>query len=415
LPFPCFSRCIRCWKRLSELRERAGFCYDISMLDVLTLRPIAFGMDVSDSSLKLVQLRRCGRELDIASFGEELLSPGIVDKGEIKDEKALAKAMHQFLSRVKGERLKTDRVVASLPEEKAFLKVIQLPKMTVEELAKVISFEAENHIPFSAKECYLDFELIDPVVNHLDHLDVLLVACPRQVVDSYLRVFKMAGLKPMALETESLAISRSLVKNWLSSVPVLLIDLGSVRTSLVIFSGRSIRFTSSLPFSSAQITQTLAGGLQLSWEQAEKFKTDYGLVGQPEVKLQEKTGDSEPEREIFGDSQVLRILSPLLSDWVSEIRNFLDFYYSHAGHEHLPLTGSEVRRIILSGGGANLKGLDRFLSKELNLPVVLGNPWVNILADPSLRVPEDYLRRSLSYATVLGLALRGVLSDVNFS
>jgi Tfp pilus assembly PilM family ATPase len=81
----------------------------------------------------------------------------------------------------------------------------------------------------------------------------------------------------------------------------------------------------------------------------------------------------------------------------------------------LSLAGSEARRIILSGGGANLKGLDQFLSKELNLPVVLGNPWVNILADPNTRVPEGYLRRSLSYATVLGLALRGVLSDSDFS
>lgn len=379
------------------------------MLDFLTLKPTAFGLDISDLSLKIVNLKRKTNELDLASFGDAPIPEGIISGGEIKDEEALAKIIRDALLRVRGEKISGDEVIISLPEEKAFLKVIQLPKMTIEELAGVVPFEAENHIPFPAEECYLDFEPITPIVDHLDHVDVLLVACPRKIVDSYLRTLQIADLKPIAFEVESLSISRALIKNWVSPTPILLIDWGTTKTSLVIFSGRSIRFTSSLLFSSVQITQALADGLKITPEEAEKIKTEYGLESKTKIQLKEKTGDFELEREVLEDHRILRVLSPLLLSWVGEIRNFLDFYYSHSSHEHLSSRANEVRKIILSGGGANLKGLDRFLAKELGIPVVLGNPWVNILPEPRLRVPEDYLRRSLSYTTALGLALRGVL------
>ena len=237
------------------------------------------------------------------------------------------------------------------------------------------------------------------------------MAAPQNIVNSYTRVIRLAGLNPDAFEVESLSISRALIKNLITVNQILLIDFGATRTVLIVFSGRSIRFTSLLSFSSEKLTQDLASGLKISIIEAEKIKIDYGLESKIKVQLQEKTGDFNLEKEITEDEKILNVLDSSLSQLVLEIKDFLDFYYSHRGHEHLPPTRDEIKRILISGGGANLKGFDRYLAKKLGISTIIGNPWTNILSEPENRIPEEYLRRSLSYTKTLGLALRGVLSE----
>ena len=379
--------------------------------DFLNLKMTAFGLDISDFSLKLIKLKRRAKEFDLASFGEAAIPKGIFEAGEIKDESSLIKIIRQAISEVKGEKLKTNEVVCSLSEEKSFLRVMQLPKMGPEELEKSICFEAENHIPIPLQEAYFGYEVIEPLVDHLDHCDILVAAAPRKIIDGYARVLRAVGLAPIAFETESLSISRALVNNWLTVNPILLIDLGATKTTLMIFSGRSLKFITILPISSVQLTQALASGLGVTMEEAEQIKISYGLGNKTKVQITGKSVDNGFGKEILEDRKVYDILSLALSDMVSEIKNLLDFYYSHASHEHLPPGRLEVKRILLSGGGANLIGLDKFLSKELSVSVSLGNPWVNILSDPYNRVPENYLYKSMAYTNVLGLSLRGILGE----
>ena len=381
------------------------------MRDFLTLKQTAFGLDISDSSVKIAKLKRRGKDFDLACFGEELIPKGIIEDGEIKDEQALVTIIKKTLAKVKGEKLKTREVIVSLPDEKTFLRVIQMPKMAPEELAKAILFEAENHIPIPLKDSYFDFEAVDPIVDHLDHCDVLIVAAPQNIVNSYIRAIKLAGLNPYALEIESLSISRALIKNLITVNPVLLIDFGATRTALIVFSGRSIRFTSLLSFASEKLTQDLASGLEINTIEAEKIKTDYGLESKIKVQFQEKTGDFNLEKEITENEKILNVLDSSLSQLVSEIKNFLDFYYSHRNHEHLPPTRNEIKKILISGDGANLKGFDHYLAKKLGISTITGNPWTNILSEPQDRISEEYLKRSLSHAKIFGLALRGALPE----
>jgi len=381
------------------------------MLKFLTLKQEAFGMDISDFSIKLAKLKRHKQEFDLACFGEQSLPKGLIESGLVKNEQGLAEIIRWAVKNVKGEKMKTKQVVCCLPEEKSFLRIIQLPKMTPQELAKVVPFEAENYIPIPLKDCYLDFEVIEPLVNHLDHFDVLLAAIPQPVLDPYLRSLKLAGLRPCAFEPESLAITRALIKNMITVNPIMIIDLGATRTNLIIFSGRAVRFVKSLNFSADQLTRDLAEKLKIPLEKAEKLKLEYGLIGKTKILLKETTGDSELDKQVVYDREFLQILIPTLEQFALEVRNFLDFYYTHASHEHSSPTRYEVKKIILSGGGSIVKGLDEYLSQNLNISVVFGNPWVNILEDPKNRVPDSYLKKALSYTNALGLALRGVISD----
>ena len=362
------------------------------MIEFLSLKPKSFGLDFSDLSLRIAKLRKKGRFLSLSSWGEMKIKPGLIEEGEVKDEDRLAENIKKSLNEVKGEKLKTKNVIASLSEEKAFLQVIQMPRMEEGELKTALPFEAENYVPLPIEKVYLDFQIVPPVQDHLDHLDVLIAALPKKTVDPYLSCLKKAGLLPQALEIESQSISRALVKNGVSPFPLFIIDFGKSRTSFIIFSGYSLRFTSSIPISSQKLTEAIAQTLKVDLTEAEELKLKYGLVSK-------KTAENK---------KIIKAINPILADLVKEIKRYIAYYHSHSGHEHLPSEGSEINEILLCGRGANLLGLTGFLSSELQIPVKLGNPWVNILPEPLKEVPGLPFRESLGYTTVLGLALRGI-------
>jgi type IV pilus assembly protein PilM len=371
-------------------------------MNFLTLEPEAFGLDISDLSLKIIKLKKRGKFLTLASFAESKIEPGIIKGGEIKDEEKLAEIIKESIKKVKGQKLKTKYVIASLPEEKAFLQVIQMPKMSEEDLKSAVIYEAENYIPLPIEEVYLDFQIVPPVVNRLDHFDVLLAALPKKTVDPYLSSLKKAGLQPKVLEIESLSIARASIKDQITSYPVLLIDLGATKTSFIIFSGHSIRFTSSIPVSAGNLTEIIAKVLKVNLAEAERIKIKYGLEERIELKIKNRTKIKREKGEIF------EALIPVLVDLIQQIKRHLAYYQTHASHEHLPPDDREVSKILLCGGGANLKGLTELLALELKIPVELVNPWVNILAKGQRETPELSFEKSLSYTTALGLALRGV-------
>jgi type IV pilus assembly protein PilM len=375
------------------------------MLELFNLRQEAFGLDISGRFMRIIRLKEKEGILSLVSFGETEIKPGIIENGEIKDEKYLVEIVKQALKNVSGEKLKTKYVVASLPEEKAFLQVIQLPVMeNNEELRKVIYFEAENYIPLPIEEVYLDGQIVVPLHNHLDHSDALIVALPKKIVNPYLSVLKKAGLIPTVLEIESQAISRALIKNGVSPFPVLLIDFDTDKTSFIIFSGHSLRFTSSISTSFQEFTETISKSLGIDLAEAEKLKSEYGIEAKYRFGIDNQEGKVEKGR-------IFKALVPILEKLLKQTKEYLDYYQSHATHEHLPTKVKGVEKIILSGEGASLKGLADFLAFELKIPVEIANPWTNILPQPLKRIPELSFDKSSAYTTALGLALRGIRKE----
>lgn len=376
------------------------------MLEFLNLKPEVFGLDISDLNLKIIKLKKKGKNFSLVSFGEGEIKPGIIKGGEIKDEDKLAETIKESLKKVRGGKLRTKYVVASLPEEKAFLQVIQMPKMAAEDLKSAVVYETENYIPLPIEQVYLDFQIVSPLYNHLDHLDVLIAALPKDTINPYISSLKKAGLQPLALEIESQAVARALIKNGVTNRPVLLIDFGANRTGFVVFSGRSLRTTSSILVSSNHFTELIAKNLKINFTEAEELKIKYGL----EEKIQLKIKDEKTEKKIER-GKVFDALIPALVDLTQQIKKHLDYYETHASHEHLPPDGKGVSKILLCGGGANLKGLPELLTLELKIPVELGNPWVNILPEGQKEVPKLPFAKSLSFTTALGLALREIKHD----
>ena len=350
----------------------------------------SFGLDISDLSLKIAKLKEGKDGLNLASFGETEIPTGIIEGGEVKDENSLSKIIKKSLTQVHGEKLKTKYLIASLPEEKSFLDILQIPLLKEEEMEKAVRFEAENHIPLPLDEVYLDFKKIENVFNQRKYQEILIAAAPKKVVDSYLKTLKKAGLQPIAFEVECLAIVRALIKKEATTRPLLIIDFGATRTSFIIFSGRSLRFTSTIPISSYALTENIAKNLKVSLKKAEVMKKKYGLIGKKEI----------------SDSII-----PALTDLVEQIKTHLDYYHSHLPKSQIQRDGKRLEKILLCGGGANLKGLVEFLATNLKVEVELGNPWVNILKRPLRKIPELPFEKSLAYTTALGLALKAIYDN----
>lgn len=364
------------------------------MLDFFNIHPLAFGLDISDLSIKVAQLKKGKGGFFLSSFGEFPVEPGIIERGQIKKEKELAEILKGVRTQVQGEKIKTPYVVVSLPEEQAFLQIIQVPPMSRDDLESAVRFEAENYVPYSLDTMEIDFQQVTPVVDHLNHADVLLAALPKATIYSYVAVLKAASLIPLALEIESLAVARSLILKETAPVPVLIVDLGATRTSFIVFAGYSLRFTVSIVISSSHFTQSIAECLHVGFKEAETLKIQYGL----------EDSVSASGKKVF------EALVPPLTDLAEQIKKHINYYESHARHEHLQRPASTIQKIILCGGGANLKGIAQFLVKELHKEVSIGNPWVNILPTSLEELPPLSFAESLRYTTAFGLALKAIRS-----
>ncbi len=367
------------------------------MLKFLNLQPELFGMDINDSFLRLAKLKKTARGYALQSFNEVPIKGGIIKEGVIINKEELIKIIRQACRKVTGKKLRTKHVIVSLPEEKSFSQLIQMPAMSQEELASAVPFEAENYIPISLEKVYLDFETVEPVVSGQSHISVLLNGIPKVIVDAYVDCLKKAGLIPCILEVEGQSIARALIKKGEGRFPVAIIDFGVSNTSLVIYSRNHIHFTCSIPISSNQLTQAIASTLKLSVADAEQLKIKQGL--------------NKTARE---KSIVEKAVSPILSDLAAQIKKYLIFYQEHTVPGHSLTEGGEqsrIEKIILCGGGANLKKLPLFLRKELKITVELGNPFANIVPQRAGSLSSLPYEKILSFTTALGLALRGAAND----
>jgi len=358
------------------------------MLNIFTKKSW-FGLDISDLSLKAVELEKDKNSVKLKYALSSSIPGSFVKKGEIKNERGLAEAIKDLVSKAQGGRIKNPYVACSLPEEKSFIDVIKLPALTEKEAKEAVKYEIENYIPLSLEEVYFDAQVIKQISNHKKVTEVLVVAAPKNLVNSYLKTLKMASLKPMVFEIECQSIARAVVKKETSQKNLLIIDFGKTRTTFVIFSGKSIRFTSTIPVSSKKLTREIAKKLSIGMKKAEELKRNYGI---------------EEKKELF------ETMLPTLNELVEQIRVHLEYWRSSEKRKESGYQGKTLGKILLCGGGANLRGLAGFLIAQLNIPVEFADPWINILP-LSLRTESSLpltAEESLSYTTALGLALRGL-------
>jgi type IV pilus assembly protein PilM len=242
-------------------------------------------------------------------------------------------------------------------------------------------------------------------------MNILLVAVPKNIVNSFSQIIKRAGFNSFAFETESLSTVRALVPGQMTHNPFVIIDIGKYKTRFIIFSGNSVRFSSLVSVSSNDFTEKIARDFNLSFEEAEKEKIKNGIEFQEVPQPEGTTGGFK--KETITNKTIFNSTRGCFMNLVKEIQGHLDYYYSHDFYENLPNEDRKINEIIICGGGAYLKGLPEFLEKFLHMEVRLGDPFVNFNArDKGILNNSLSKENSLFFSTSLGLILRNFYFNI---
>lgn len=338
------------------------------------------GIDISRHSVKIIRLSNTA-PLRLLAHCWHTVPNGVMEKGEVKNEKIMRQIIIEALQQCSIQTSASDTVVASIPETESFLRVIEIPRMDASEISEAVQWEVAQHIPFGLENVYLDWQAIVNQRNPAkDRQEVLVGAAEKRVVDPLYELLRSLDLDVGALELESQAIVRSLISPELRQRKgLLVIDLGSSATNVVIHDRGTVRFTASLQKGSQELFGPLA---------AEELAA---VTGAPK-ELQ--TGLS---------TAIAQKLQTNFDGLVVEVRSVVEFY---TGLD----SDNEVNEILLTGGGSNLPGLDQaFLRHFDDVHVQRGNPWVNILPSNKLVRSPMNVRESVHYTTAIGLALRTIL------
>lgn len=362
------------------------------------------GIDLGAGNIKMDELRNEQGRPRLVTYGMyEVPQAQVIDNDWSKRR---ADAVTALKALVEQSKAKSRLVVSALPTFSVFSSLISIPPVGPKELGNAIRLEAKKVVPRPLEEMILDWKEVQPSatagkdaegsreedpVEGLGRITsnkapqqkkILITAAPKELVDEYVAIFKEAGLRLVSLETEALALSRSLIGRDPSTIMV--VDMGAKTTNLSIIEQGIPLVNRAVNFGGAMVTDQISKRTGLAALQAEQWKRDMGLL--------------------MNRSQIMPAVRDILDDVLHEIEYLFQLYR----RQFSPASGggSAIEKIILAGGTCFVPGIAQYLAERLNVPVHIGDPWARII------YPEDIssllVEIGPSMAVSVGLAMRHI-------
>lgn len=364
------------------------------------------GIDLGGSSIKLVELKDEGGRPQLVTYGYIEKSTDIIKSNSVEAQKEIVMILKELIKKVKPTTMRT---VTALPNFSVFSSIISLPTMSKKDLVSAVKWEAKKFVPMPIEEMILDWEILKSEEEKIEikketagekdkdkeaeskddlmkekkrgNIRVLLTAAPRNLVTRYIDIFKQVSLQLVGLETEAFALERSLIGH--DNATIMVVDIGSLATSIMIFSEGIPLVSRSIDVGGETITNTLVNTLNIDPARAEQFKKDFGL--------------SLAERE--GTGQIPKAIEFVINSIVNEIRYVFNIYQNQKI--------KSIEKIILSGGSAYLLNLPSYLERIFDIKVFIGDPWARIIYPVELKPVLSEL--GSRFALSVGLAMRQIV------
>jgi len=337
------------------------------------------GLDISSTSVKLLELSRHGDSYRVECYAVKALPPNAVVEKNITDIEAVAEVVQYLAKQVKS---KVKDAAVAVAGSAVITKVIEMPSgLSDDAMETQIALEADQYIPYPLEEVAIDFEVQGVSERNPEMMDVLLAACRRENVDLRADVLTAAELLPRVVDVEAYTMERafSLIIEQLEEQDdqvVAVIDIGATMTTLSVLSNGRTIYT----------REQLFGGKQLT----EEIQRRYGLSTE-EAGLAKKQGGLPDDYEI-------EVLAPFKDAVVQQVTRSLQFFFSSSQY-------NDVDHIVLAGGVAAMEGLAGIIEEKLGTATTVANPFANMSVSPKVNaVALANDAPSLMIAT--GLAMR---------
>jgi type IV pilus assembly protein PilM len=338
------------------------------------------GLDLGASSIKLVKLEERSGSYALVSLGMRELPLEVVVDEEIRDKDTVIFNLHSLVEQCDP---KLKEVAISVSGHGVITDMITLDQKSGSEAEQAILFEAEQRSPFDVEDVTMDYHVVS-VNEELRKMDVLLVAARNELLSSYVELVSDAGLRPVIVDTDALAILNAYDINYEvdSEKVTALMDIG--------FDTTSITFLKNGLFHS---TRDLASGGRLIYNSIMKeFRINQELAM--------KTIKGEMGTSIDQDMLKATVVTSS-EELISGLEVAFSYFKSTA---KVP----QVDWIVLSGGGALIPFLPEFIQSKLNVPIEVANPLRNIEYDPEVFKGVQPDRIAPLLAVSVGLAARKV-------
>ena len=340
------------------------------------------GLDITTSSVKLIELTESGRSYRVESYAAEPAPPNAINEKTIVDAEAVGEAIRRA---VKRSGSKAREVAIAISGDAAITKVIQMPaNLTDNELEGQVELQADQYIPFPMEEVSFDFEVIGPSERDPDMVDVLLVATRTENVEQRQTAVEAAGLIPRVVDVEAFAVENAcqllthqMVDGGIDKL-IAIVDFGASTTTFSVLQDLKVVYTRDFAFGGQQLTEEIMRTYGLSLEDAGRAKKEGGLPSnyQPEV------------------------LDAFMDDMSQQVNRSLQFFLASGSGREQP------DQILVCGGCANIPGVADVIGSRVGIPTEVGDPLGQMKISGKAKA-QGVRGDATALLTACGLALRG--------
>lgn len=334
-----------------------------------------WGIDIGKSSLKAVKMRRIKNQVEI--IGIEIVEYVQTSEEETDREEQVRQALVELRNRAKIK--KSESIFISIPGQATFNRMITIPPVETKRVKEIVTYEAQQQIPFPIDEVLWDYQLLEDKEKGLEEQEVILFAVRKEIINNF-----VANLRAVDISVEGIQIAPLAVYNYIRfDRPELqrcvVIDIGAQNTDLVIIQGNKL-WVRALPSAGDDITKALQKKFNIPYEEAEKLKL--------------KAGKTKQAKKIF------EVIKPVLKDIVGEIHRSVGYYKSM-------VKDIKFEKMLFMGNATKLTGFAQFFSQNLQYDIEVVSQLNQVRISPQVNV-NLFQTNITGFSVSMGLAVQGL-------
>lgn len=349
------------------------------------------GLDIGRQYVKMVATEKTKDGFRLVDAGARLIpdANSAYDPEKI-DHSHYVMAVRELFRQQGFNPKKAKSLITGINGSSASIKQITTMEMPSDELESAMTFEARKHIPMDGTDAVIDYQIIGSNKKEVDKIDVGLVACTKGVLNNHMDLIKECGLKPGVVDVNPVAMSNafSLVKDIPEDGLVVMLDIGSVSSTLVVYGKNQQFFTRDLPIGGHHFIKEISRKKELGYVESQDILFRDGL----------NYLNKDNNSEIVDQGNVGIAEKTVYDNLVEDMRRSLRFYAKQTGQ-------SFFLKLFLTGGAGGTSGLAQFVNEKLNIECDVFNPFKDFDGAENISVSNPS-----QYTTALGLGIRGGLS-----